>query len=44
MILNTSYGVGTNTVANVYEESYKIRKKIKTVKVRKNKIKRLFNL
>ena len=41
IILNSSYG--SNTVANVYEESYRIRKKIDTIKVRKQKIKNLFN-
>jgi hypothetical protein len=43
MILNTSYGVG-KTVTNIYEESYKIRKKIHSVKIRKEKIKRIFNV
>lgn len=41
MILNSSYG--TNTATYVYEESYRIRKKIDTIKVRKQKIKNLFN-
>jgi hypothetical protein len=31
-------------IRNIYEESYKIRKKINNVKIRKSKIKRLFNL
>jgi hypothetical protein len=43
MILNSSYGVGVNTAANVYEESYKIRKKINTIKERKKKIKKIFD-
>ena len=42
IILNSSYG--SNTAANVYEESYKIRKKISTIKERKKKIKNLFNV
>ncbi len=42
LLLNTSYG-DNNTIANVYEESYKIRKKIGTIKSRKEKIKRIFN-
>ena len=42
MILNSSYGVGVNA-ANVYEESYKIRKKINTIKERKKKIKKIFD-
>jgi hypothetical protein len=44
MILNTSYGANITTVTNVYEESYKIRKKIHSIKVRKDKIKRIFNV
>jgi len=51
MILNSSYGEG-KTVTNkanvapslVYEESYKIRKKIHSIKTRKEKIKRIFYL
>jgi len=43
IILNSSYGVGVNTAANVYEESYKIRKKINTIKERKKKIKKIFD-
>ena len=31
-------------INNIYEESYKVRKKINNVKIRKSKIKRLFNL
>jgi hypothetical protein len=42
IILNSSYGA--NTATNVYEESYKIRKKIHSIKVRKEKIKRIFNV
>ncbi len=42
IILNSSYGA--NTAANVYEESYKIRTKIKTIKSRKDKINRIFNV
>ena len=42
MILNSSYGDG-KTVTNIYEESFKIRKKIHSIKVRKDKIKRLFD-
>jgi hypothetical protein len=42
LLLNTSYG-DNKTVTNVYEESYKIRKKIHLIKVRKEKIKRIFN-
>ncbi len=43
MVLNSSYGEG-KTVTNIYEESFKIRKKIHSVKMRKDKIKRIFNV
>ena len=43
MILNSSYGEG-KTVTNIYEKSFKIRKKINSVKMRKEKIKRIFNV
>ena len=42
-LLNSNYGEG-KIINNIYEESYKIRKKINNVKIRKSKIKRLFNL
>lgn len=42
MILNSHYGEG-KIINNVYEETYIIRKKITTIKVRKEKIKRIFN-
>ena len=42
MLLNTNYGEG-KIINNVYEETYKIRQKIHTVKMRKYKIKNLFN-
>ena len=41
-LLNSHYSEG-KIVNNIYEESYKIRKKIHTVKIRKSKIKNLFN-
>ena len=40
-IINNSY---QNIFNSIYEESYKIKKKINNVKIRKRKIKRLFNL
>ncbi len=47
IILNSHYGTNTvanvNTIANVYDESFKIRKKIHSIKTRKEKIKRIFN-
>ena len=42
VLLNSHYSEG-KIVNNIYEESYKIRKKIHTVKIRKSKIKNLFN-
>ena len=42
ILLNSHYSEG-KIVNNIYEESYKIRKKIHTVKIRKSKIKNLFN-
>jgi len=42
ILLNSNYGEGKIT-NNVYEESFKIRKKIHTIKSRKEKIKRIFN-
>ncbi len=44
IILNSNYGADFSTVNNVYEESYKIRTKIKTIKSRKDKINRIFNV
>lgn len=44
MILNSKYGVDFSTVNNIYKESYKIRIKIKTIKSRKDKINRIFNV
>jgi len=42
ILLNSNYGEG-KIINNVYEESFKIRKKIHTIKSRKEKIKRIFN-
>jgi hypothetical protein len=42
ILLNSHYGEG-KIINNVYEESYKIRKKIRSVKMRKYKIKNLFD-
>jgi len=42
MLLNSNGG-DVKIISNVYEESYKIRQKINTVKMRKNKIQNLFN-
>jgi len=43
ILLNSHYGEG-KIINNVYEESYKIRKKIHLIKTRKEKIKRIFNV
>jgi len=42
VLLNSDYGEG-KIINNIYEESYKIRKKIYSIKIRKEKIKRIFN-
>ena len=42
VLLNSHYGEG-KIINNVYEETYTIRKKITTIKNRKEKIKRIFN-
>lgn len=41
MIVNSSYG--SQSVTDVYSEVFKLRSKIRTIKKRKEKIKRLFN-
>jgi hypothetical protein len=40
MIINSEY---STDVMGIYEESYKIRKKINVISVRKYKIKKIFN-
>ena len=42
MIINSSYGASQLT-NHVYSDIFKLKSKIKTVKNRKDKIKRLFN-
>ena len=42
MIVNSSYG--SQSVTDVYSEVFKIRSKIKTIKKRKEKIKKIFNI
>ena len=44
IVLNSSYGVDFSTLNNIYKESYDIRTKIKTIKSRKDKINRIFNV
>jgi hypothetical protein len=44
MIVNSNYGENSRLVTDVYSEVFKLRGKIRTVKMRKNKIKRIFNI
>ena len=52
MILNSEYGktsqgkeigIKSHQISTIYEETYKIRKKINVINVRKYKIKKIFN-
>lgn len=43
MIVNSNYGENSRLVTDVYSEVFKLRGKIRTVKIRKSKIKKLFN-
>jgi hypothetical protein len=47
MLINSNYGVGskstTNTNKSMLDKAYQLRRRIITIKMRKNKIKRLFN-
>ena len=43
MIVNSNYGENSRLVTDVYSEVFKLRDKIRTVKIRKSKIKNLFN-
>jgi hypothetical protein len=40
---NSNYGENSRLVTDVYSEVFKLRDKIRTVKIRKSKIKNLFN-
>lgn len=42
VLINSHYGDGEVAI-NVYEECIKIRKKISIIKIRKEKIKRIYN-
>ena len=44
MIVNSNYGENSRLVTDVYSEVFKLRGKIRIVKIRKYKIKNLFNL
>lgn len=48
VLLNSNYGdskvnLNSKTKNNIYQESYRIRKRIKCLKLRKQKINRIFN-
>jgi len=43
MIINSNYGENSRLVTDVYSEVFRLRGKIHTVKIRKSKIKNLFN-
>jgi len=43
MIINSNYGGNSRLVTDVYSEVFKLRGKVRIVKMRKEKIKRIFN-
>lgn len=43
MIINSNYGENSRLVKDFYSELFKLRGKFRTVKMRKEKIKRIFN-
>jgi len=43
MIVNSNYGENSRLVTDVYSEVFKLRGKVRIVKMRKEKIKRIFN-
>jgi len=43
MIINSNYGENSRLVTDVYSEVFKLRGKVRIVKMRKEKIKRIFN-
>jgi hypothetical protein len=44
MIVNSNYGENSRLVTDVYSEVFKLRGKVRIVKMRKEKIKRIFNV
>jgi hypothetical protein len=44
MIVNSNYGENSRLVTDVYSEVFKLRGKVRIVKMRKKKIKRIFNV
>jgi len=43
MVVNSNYGKNSRLITDVYSEVFRLRGKIRTVKIRKSKIKNLFN-
>jgi len=43
MIVNSNYGQNSRLVTDVYSEVFKLRGKVRIIKMRKEKIKRIFN-
>jgi hypothetical protein len=43
MIVNSNYGENSRLVTDVYSEVFKLRDKVHIIKMRKEKIKRIFN-
>ena len=44
MIVNSNYGENSRLVTDAYSEVFKLRGKVRIVKMRKEKIKRIFNV
>jgi hypothetical protein len=44
LLINTNYGNDGFDVSKVYKESYDIRRKIHSIKMRKDKIKQIFDV
>jgi len=44
MIVNSNYGENSRLVTDAYSEVFKLRGKVRIVKMRKKKIKRIFNV
>ena len=47
MLINSTYGLGSksnNTDKSMLDKAYQLRRRIITIKMRKNKIKKIFNI
>jgi len=44
MLINSNYGLGSKTDKSMLHKAYQLRRKIITVKNRKEKIKKIFNI